>query len=66
MVKFQKSSNLMGEESQETRALASEGVCKEKADAWQQEHPGHPEEAMAAPRGFGAEGAQAAGEAAGS
>lgn len=45
MVRFQKSSNLMGEGSQETRALASEKVCKEKADAWQQECPGHAEEA---------------------
>jgi len=55
----------MGEGSQETRALASEGVCTEKADAWQQEHPGHPEEAEAARRGFGVEGARPTGEAPG-
>lgn len=55
----------MGEGGQETRALASEGICTEKADAWQQEHPGQPEEAEAAHRGFGAEGAWPAGEAPG-
>ena len=41
---FQKSFNVMDEGSQETRALASEGVRKKKADAWQEECPGEPEE----------------------